>query len=270
MRRVEPDQLIVGYQAATAAIRARVVEYARRLWLGSASLRDEDVERIVSRLVPAVQSGQRQVAQLTDAYISRVAAFAGVEWSAGLNLDDIVNYRGVPAVEVYRRPAVTAYTALSRGVPYAEAVQQGLNRLVSITSTDMQQAKNRAAAAGIDRSGFEFFRRVLSGSENCALCAIASTQRYRRGDLLPIHPGCDCGVAVMFAPSDPGQVIDSPTLELIHNEVERVTGSVDRSGRAPDYRDLVVTNLHGELGPTLGWRGETFTGPADLGRAAVL
>lgn len=74
----------------------------------------------------------------------------------------------------------------------------------------------------------------------------------------------------MFAPSDPGQVIDSPTLELIHNEVERVTGSVDRSGRAPDYRDLVVTNLHGELGPTLGWRGETFTGPADLGRAAVL
>lgn len=267
---MDPDQLIVGYQSATAAIRARVVEYARRLWSGSPSLRDEDVERIIARLVPAVQSGQRQVAQLTDAYIARVAASAGVEWSAGLDLEAIVNYRGVPAVEVYRRPAVTAYTALGKGVPYSQAVQQGLSRLMSITSTDMQQAKNRAAAAGIGRSGFEFFRRVLTGSENCALCAIASTQRYRRGDLLPIHPGCDCGVAALFAPSDPGQVIDSPTLELIHDEVERVTGSVDRGGRAPDYRDLVVTNMHGELGPTLGWRGEQFTGPADIGRAAVL
>jgi len=187
VRRVDPDQLIVGYQSATAAIRARVVEYARRLWSGSPSLRDDDVERIIARLVPAVQSGQRQVAQLTDAYISRVAAFAGVEWSAGLDLEAIVNYRGVPAVEVYRRPAVTAYTALGKGVPYSQAVQQGLSRLMSITSTDMQQAKNRAAAAGIGRSGFEFFRRVLTGFENCALCAIASTQRYRCGDLLPIH-----------------------------------------------------------------------------------
>lgn len=270
MLQVQPDQLIAGYQSATAAIRGRVVEYARRLWTSSPGLRDADVDRIVAGLVPVVQAGQRQVAQLTDAYIARVAVSAGVDWTAGLDLDAIVNYRGVPAVEVYRRPAVTAYVALNRSVPYPEAVQIGLSRLMSITATDMQQAKNRAAASAMERSGFQFFRRVLSGSENCALCAIASTQRYRRGDLLPIHPGCDCGVAALLSETDPGQVIDSTTLELIHDEVERVTGSVDRGGRAPDYRDLVVTNMHGELGPTLGWRGENFTGPADLNRAAVL
>ena len=238
--------------------------------MASLSLRDADVDRIVSRLVPVVQAGQRQVAQLTDAYISRVAVSVGVDWSAGLDLDAVVNYRGVPAVEVYRRPSVTAYMALNRGETYEVAVQRGLTRLMSITATDMQQAKNRAAASAIGRSGFQFFRRVLSGSENCALCAIASTQRYTRGDLLPIHPACDCGVAVILSQRDPGQVIDSATLELIHNEVERVTGAVDRAGRAPDYRDLVVTNLHGELGPTLGWRDEHFTGPSDVGRAAAL
>ena len=258
-----PDQLIAAHQSATAQVRARVLAYISAVWSNSPAFRDTDVERIVARIVPVVQAGMLQIATLTNAYIGQQAVLAGVTWTSGVDRA-IVNYRGAPPEVVYARPAKTVYKALSEGASYTDAVAQGLARLVSITSTDMQSAKTRQAQASIGGSGFKYFRRVLTGAENCALCAIASTQRYNRGDLMPIHPACDCGVAPLATSKDPGQVIDAATLELIHNEVEQVTGTVDRSGRAPDYRQLVVSNMHGELGPTLGWRDHKFTGPAQL------
>lgn len=264
MATLAPDSLIVGYQSAVANIRSRVEAYAARVWSSSPGFRDEDVARIIAQIVPAVRAGQVQVAQLTDAYIGRAAILAGVSWTAGVDVASIVNYRGVPADEVYRRPAVTVYTALSKDVPYSMAVQQGLDRLLNLVGTDLQQSRNRAASDAMTRSGFKYFRRVLRGRKNCALCAIASTQRYYRGDLMPIHPACDCGVAPIDSPRDPGQVIDAETLETIHSKVEELTGTVDRGGRAPDYRDLLLTNTHGELGPTLGWRGQHFDGPASI------
>lgn len=259
-----PDALVAGYQAATANIRSRVEGYARRVWSGSPSFRDVDIDRIVARIVPVVRAGQVQVAQLTDAYIGRAAVLAGVTWTPGLNVNVVVDYRGVPADVVYRRPANTVYTALSKGDQYPVAVQQGLDRLMNLVGTDLQQSRNRSAADAMSRSGFHFFRRELRGGKNCALCVIASTQRYYRGDLMPIHPACDCGVVPIDSFNDPGQVIDSTTLEELHAKVKELTGTVDRGGRAPDYRNLLVTNTHGELGPTLGWRGQHFTGPNDL------
>lgn len=258
------DALIAGYQSATEQIRQRVLDYVARIWNSSPSFRDADVDRIVARILPVVQGGQIQLANLTDAYIGRMSVLAGVTWSGGVDAAALIGYRGVPPVEVYRRPSVTVYTALGAGVSYDKAVKQGFTRMMSIIATDLQQARNRQAQASIGRSGFQWFRRVLTGRENCALCAIASTQRYTRGDLMPIHPACDCGVATMTSPADPGHVIDADTLEMVHAKVEELTGSVDRGGRLPDYRKLLITNEHGELGPTLAWRGQHFTGPADI------
>lgn len=259
------NQLLAGYQSATEEIRRRVLEYVSRVWSSSGWFRDAEVDLIVARILPVVQAGQRQVAFLTDSYIGQMAVLAGVTWTpAPLQLDPIVNYRGVDPEVAYRRPAVAVYTALSNGKSFADAVDLGLKRLVSITATDVQQAKNRQAAESLGRTGYRYFRRQLSGSENCALCAIASTQRYTRGDLMPIHGGCDCVVVPMMARRDPGQVIDAELLATVHQEVERFVGISDRGGRVPDYRNLIVTNTHGELGPTLGWRGDKFTGPEDI------
>jgi hypothetical protein len=148
----------------------------------------------------------------------------------------VVAYRGVGAAEVYRRPAVTIYTALANGTAYNAALEEGTNRLLSIVSTDLQQARNRQASRSVQSSGFRFYRRVLSGKEDCDKCRIASTNRYRKADLMPIHPGCDCGV--------------EPLVEF---------------DPEPDPRaDTVVTNMHGELGPTLGWAADNFTSAADI------
>jgi len=272
------EQLVAAYLATNAEIRRRVLAYVTAVWSNSPAFRDEDVARIVSRIVPVVHAGQMQVAQLTNAYIGQMAVLAGVTWTPGvIDREAVVGYRGVPAQTVYTRPAVATYTALSKGATYGDAVAQGLTRLQSIASTDMQQAATRQASRSMGGSGFQSFRRVLSGSENCALCAIASTQRYTRGDLLPLHPGCDCAIEPLTDGRD-NQVIDPGLLERTHAQIEAHLGaSSDRGARdaglgktdskgrpISDYTELVVTNHHGELGPTLGWRSDHFTGPAAI------
>lgn len=264
------EQVVAGYQTATEIVRDRVMLYAKQMWALSPSLRDADVDRLVARIVPVVQAGQIQIARLTDAYIAQSARLAGVSAVSNVGLGvGVVNYRGVPATEVYRRPAVETYTALSKGKPYADAAASGASRLLSIVSTDLQQSKNRQAQRSFASSGFEYTIRVLTGKENCALCVIASTQRYRKGYLMPIHPGCDCGQRGVKAGADPGQVINPDLLEATHAQIAtKLNGSeggeIGQGNPISDYLDLIVTNEHGELGPTLGWRSDHFTGPDDL------
>lgn len=259
MAALSPERIIAGYQSATDAVRARVMKYAQQLWAMSPSLRDADVDRLVSRVVPVVQAGQVNIAMLTNAYIQQIARLEGVEF-AGVVDRNVVNYRGTPAGEVYRRPAVEAYTALSKGKQFPDAAAAGAARLLSIVSTDLQQAKNRQMQRSVEGSGFAYTVRVLTGRENCALCVIASTQRYHKSELMPIHPGCDCGQRPMKAGTDPGQVLDQNLLDMTHEAVQAKAGLVDPS----DYPNLIVTNEHGELGPTLGWRSDHFTGPNDI------
>lgn len=267
-----PDRLTDVYMAQVTSVRDRVLAFATAMWNGSAALRDADVDRLVSRIVPAVRGGQTQVATITNAYIARLAAIEGIAVGrAVVDAAAVIEYRGVPAEEVYRRPAVATYAALSEGKPFEAARSEGLKRLRSIVSTDIQQTRNRQARAAYSDSHFDYTLRVLSGAENCALCVIASTQRYLAKDLQPMHPGCDCGQRGIRASQDPGQIVDADLLELTHAAVESKIGITDRGARlltgenpVSDFLDLIVTREHGELGPTLTWRADRFTGPDDL------
>lgn len=276
MATVTPDRLVDAYQSATNEVRNRVVAYVSALWSGSSGFRDADVERLIAKLVPVVQAGQVQVAQLTDAYIGRQAVLAGVVHHSGVDREAILGYRGTPVETVYRRPAVATYTALAGGASYPDAVKLGLERLITIAGTDLQQAKNRQSAASIESSGFAGYRRVLTGRENCAFCAIASTQRYHKKDLMPIHPGCDCGVKPFNGNPDV-QVIEPEFLEQIHATIDAKLNGTDRGARElglgkvsssgqplSDFTDLIIVNDHGELGPTLAWRSDKFTSASDI------
>ena len=276
MAELNSDRLTAAYMAQVAAIRERVLTFSTTLWQRSTALRDVDVDRLVARIVPVVQGGQMQVASITNAYVQRLAALEGITATpVAIDRGSVVDYRGVPAAEVYRRPAVTAYTELRDGKDFQAAKNAGLDRLRSIVSSDIQQARNRQARAAYSSTGFDYTLRVLSGAENCALCVIASTQRYLTKDLQPMHPGCDCGERGVRANRDPGQVIDPRLLELTHQQVEAKTGVTDRGARqlgagkfdeksVSDYTELIITREHGEYGPTLAWRSDRFTGPSDI------
>lgn len=268
-------RLIVGHQAVVKAIRGRVEAYAAAVWRGLGSYRDDDIERLVELLVPKVLAGQRQIAGITDSYLAALSQRSGLGVEAGLVTGAAVRGGTAPEV-VYLRPGSTVHAQLAKGATVSKAIELGGKRLLSLVGTDMQLAARQQASYSMQASGREFYRRVLTGGENCALCAIASTQRYSTADLMPIHPGCDCSVASIGS-VDPGQVINAGLLEQLHDSIEEQLGVRDLGARdagldkrtsdgksVSDYTDLVVTNIHGEYGPTLGWRGDKFTGPDDI------
>lgn len=261
----EVVRTIVTYQDQVAAVRQRVQQYATRTWGALTSWRDEDINRLVQAIMPVSLGAQQRIAALTDAYLTAVATAAGITVPAtGTAAARVTGQalRGVAPAEVYQRAGVTVWTALSNGDSLSDAVEQGGQRLMSLLMTDLQLAKTRTSHAymGRDRT-IQGYRRVLTGGENCGMCTIASTQRYRREDLMPIHPGCDCDVAPIRGNVDPGQVIDPDRLEALHDAVRDQFGTADRGGREIDYR-LIEVRDHGEYGPTLTWRGQHFDGPA--------
>jgi hypothetical protein len=263
----EVVRTIVTYQDRTAAVRSRVETYARTLWGSLGSWRDADITRMVGQIVPVVGGAQMQMVALTDAYLNAIAVAAGLPMPTGATPARAVTgtaTRGVDPREVYRRAGVTVWTALSEGKPLSAAVDEGLHRLLNIAGTDLQLAKTRTSLHRLrgDQTAAGY-RRVLTGSEDCAMCVLASTQRYHREDLLPIHPGCDCDVAPIRGGVDPGQVIDPGRLDAIHASVKEQFGKSDLGGREVDYR-LIEVRDHGEIGPTLTWRGQHFDGPSNV------
>jgi hypothetical protein len=270
------EQLTAAHQQTTAQIRDRTLAMTAARWDASPAYRDADIDRLISQIMPQVQAGQLATATLTNAYIGQAAALTGTPWGATVDRDAILGYRGVDSRDVYRRGAVTLYTALSNGSTFDAAVAYGLDRMVSIVATELQQAKNRQAQRSLEDSGFYGYRRVISGLENCALCVIASTQRYQKDTLMPIHPGCDCGVEPVRG-DGPGTVLDPDLLESTHRLIDQKLGGTDRGARdlvldkvssagkpISDFTDLIVVNNHGELGPTLAWRSDRFTSAADI------
>jgi hypothetical protein len=251
----------------------RLISTLIQLFLGLGTWRDADADRFIAQAVPLLQGSQRALAGLTATFIAEQAT-AGLRHPVappGVPDSEVIDLReGVVAEVVYRRPFVEIYTALKQGKTMTDALRLGRVRLAEIAEMDLQQTHARASRAVLralpqqDRP--RFWRRVLSGLENCAMCVVASTQRYTIGDLNPIHGGCDCYVMGIWGP-DPGQVIAPELLENVHEAVRALTGKEDRGAREPDYRALLVqmTAEHGELGPLLVRPRDHFTGPDELG-----
>jgi len=250
----------------------RLVATLVKLFTGLGSWRDRDADRFVAQVVPLVGGTQQALAALVAAFTAEQAgaALRRPVGPPGIPAGDAVDLRaGIDVAEVYRRPFVTIYNALSQGKSLTEAIRLGEVRLGEIAEMDLQQTYARASRAAMrglpTHARPRFWRRELSGLENCGLCVLASTQRYTVEDLNPIHGNCDCFVSPIFG-RDPGQVIAPELLEQVHTAVEQLTGQADRGGRAPDYRDLLVqmTPEHGELGPLLVRPRDRFTAQADL------
>lgn len=250
------NRLAEAYDSQVHAIRQQITAFGQAYWDSLPHYRASAVEDMIEAVTPRVAAGQLRIADLTRAYLAQCASELG--WNVVLppiDQDEIRGARGVDPRVVYRRPAVDVYAALAAGKPLPQAAAEGRLRLTQLIGGDMQLAKthaSRQSMRGYPEEG-QFYRRVLTGRENCALCVVASTQRYHRGDLLPIHPGCDCGVQPLPPGLAVNQVIDEDLLEQVHQVAADRLGVSDRGGRTPDYRKLLTVREHGEYGPTLSW-----------------
>lgn len=250
------NRLTEAYDSQVHAIRQQITAFGQAYWDSLPHYRTSAVEDMIQAITPRVTAGQLRIADLTRAYLAQCARELG--WKVvlpSIDQDEIRGARGVDPRVVYRRPAVDVYTALAAGKPLPQAAAEGRLRLTQLIGGDMQLAKvhaSRQSMRGYPEEG-QFYRRVLTGRENCALCVVASTQRYYRGDLLPIHPGCDCDVQPLPPGLAVNQVIDEGLLEQVHQITADRLGVSDRGGRTPDYRKLLTVSEHGEYGPTLSW-----------------
>jgi hypothetical protein len=261
--------LDLRYDASVRRVWTSVLGNMTRQWSGLKSWRGSDVDGFQKSALPILVAGQRQVASLTTTYLERLYREIADESSrVDLDFDKVTGAairNGVEPAEVYERPFKEVWLALSKDEPLDVAVERGSNRLNSLVKTDLQLTRTHTVVEVTDdQPGVEYTIREPIGEHNCALCLIASTQRYRKKNLLPIHPGCDCLVKTVRSDFDPGQVVDEAKLEAIHAAVEAALGTFDRGARAVDYRKLIIAHEHGEIGPVLGFKGQRFTGPNDI------
>jgi hypothetical protein len=263
----------------TGRLRAEVDAFLGRRWSAMDSWRDADMAKLLNDVVPYMTAAERQMVDLTNAGLaSAEAAAAGTAFRPRPpRYQDLTGaaLRGVEPTDLYMRAQMVLNYELSKGKSLTDAVTAGGNRLRSLGATNLQLAKTKTVAA---QGTAPFYRRVLTGAENCALCVIASTQRYRMGALQPIHPGCDCGEEQIIT-GMPAHVIDERLLNATHDEIDRRLGATDRNAKdlaledgrkttsrgkpLSDFTDLIVTRQHGELGPVLTWRGDHFRGPIE-------
>lgn len=247
-----------------AALRASIVQQLLAVWFGLSNYRDPMQDEWMGVALPTIQAAKETSVTATQVYMTMQMEAAGVEDPTFSEVDMALILaalrEGVEDEDVYARPFKEVWTALSNGYTFDQALQQGATRLRQLVETDIQLAHTNTSRTLLQqRSDVVGFRRVPTGDFTCALCLIASTQRYRKYDLMPIHPGCDCRVAPIISTEPVGQILDPELLEQIHDAVENMFGSADRSGRLNDYRKLLVVHNHGEYGPTLAKAGNRFT-----------
>lgn len=256
-------ELTAAYHKLSGASMEAAAKLARDKFLNLGSWRDEDVTRYLEQVTPVIQNNKKTIANLTTGYYSKIAEVSKEKFTVPsitpqmLSTEALRN--GSTAEMIWQRPFKQMWTKLKRGEDFSTALQSGADRATSIARTEMQLAKRGAGLYARNANDRIIgYIRTLSGSENCALCYVASTQRYTRGDLLPIHPGCDCGELPIYGTKDIGQVIDQENLDKAHEAIAERFGISDRGAREPDYRKITI-HEHGEIGPYLGVKGQKFT-----------
>ena len=242
---------------------------ARTAFENLGSWRDADVDRYLKQIGPALTGVKLKAAKSSVAFYKAMADLTGQDFTQPvITASDLTTKalrNGAGTSLVYNRPFVDLRTALSKGQSMTQAIEAGAKRAEYLASTEVQLARRNAGlkARGANDKIVGYIR-TLTGMENCALCYVASTQRYTRGELMPIHPGCDCGEMPIYGTQDPGQVINELRLDATHQSVATRFGVSDAGAREIDYRAIKITE-HGEMGPMLTVRGQASQSAGDVG-----
>lgn len=237
------------------------------------SWRDDDILRYVAQLNPVLGGAKQQASRATVAFYENIAKLTGQPFNrpviAASDLATKTLRNNITSETLFTRPFVDMRRGLANGATMTTAIEAGARRANQLAQTEVQLAKRQVGyKVRQANQNIVGYIRTLTGSENCALCYVASTQRYHKGDLLPIHPGCDCGEMPLYGTDDPGQIINQQRLDATHEAVEARFGEFDRSAREIDYRNIMVAD-HGEMGPVLTWKKHNSIKLADLGSPTV-
>lgn len=224
----------------------------RYVALGSWS--DDRIAQFVAEVEAILGPAQARMAAIADATMARLAGDGPV----GVPVEVYSNVRALDLADQYRRPFVKTWTALSKGDDLDQAVDAGRHQAATMAKTDTQIAyRNSAHHVVTNQPRIVGYRRVLTGA-SCKFCAAASTKRYKREALMPLHSHCDCGIAPIIDTRDPGAVINRETLANLKSQGPdywKQNGFVDEKGLPIDPENVPASSVtvghEAELGPVL-------------------
>lgn len=240
-----PAELVAAYGREYDLIRRELTRLLGSVWREVAGPAEANLDAWLRIALPAVAGAGRNVVTLVTAYLDSLSSEWGITDSPKIDPADIIgkNLRGVDPAEVYKRPIVDVRRALADGHSLARSNQIASQRAVVLGDLDLSLTHRATAQQSFEQLGFQRYLRVPTGA-SCDLCKTAARNRYKTADLLPIHARCDCRVM----PEPDGRFVGRrPPIPEPSTTVE------------PAVRE------HGELGPVLVDRRNTFTGPGDLG-----
>lgn len=212
-----------------ARLRKLVSDAVGTAWARLGSWDDADVDRFLALVLPIVDAGQRRSAALTEGFLALVLQRDPLAVSMTELIGPAVR-GGVAPADVYRRPFVTVWTALSKGVAFEQAVAAGRARAASTAATDVQLTMRRTLVEiGEADDRIVGYQRVPDAGA-CPFCRLVAGQRYRTDQLMPIHAHCGCGVDIITTSSR-----------------DAFTGNRDNDLNV----EGAAVHHHGELGPVL-------------------
>ncbi len=266
----QPSALAIAERIRFGRLRASTLRAALALFDALGRIDEDTFGEWMERWAIVYTAATDAVATSANGYLQAWgdAAGAPIEPVATARLP-----RPVPPEETFHRPWVTYYTALSKGLAPTIARTQARHRMSDLAATDLQLVRRQALSDTLQTAPERVvgYRRVLGPGENCGLCITASTQRYHRATLLPIHSHCGCGIEPIIGTRSPPTVIDRDRLEVVTDALgddPYTRSALSRIRLDVDDLPTVVVRDHGELGPVLTNSRHVFTGPDDLGAAA--
>lgn len=239
-----------AHSAARSGLDARVRASVLRSVRGFDGWYDHSaITAWTAQVVRVVEAGQRSTALITDAYLSQVSR--EVMGRAALPVGPIDPSRlraGVTHQGAYGRLADQYRFEVSKGGDTAGILDGVLARAGAMVGADLQLAFTHQVSRFSEARGWDLWRRVIRPETSkggvCGLCVAASDRYYNRGDLMPMHSNCNCGVLPVSGDDDPGRSLNEDELGRLYDDAG--------STRA---RDLIRTKYrvdeNGELGPVL-------------------
>lgn len=231
------DPLVAAQVQAKLRLQQLAAAAAVTVWDALPHYDRPNIDQFLSTALPVLGGANLQSVALTEAYLARALDRQPLGVDAHQVVAGIRN--GATAEEVYRRPFVTVWSALSRGAPFDEAVAAGRARAAAAAATDVQLAfRDTLRAAGeADRTIMGYARVANPGA--CDFCQRVDGGQFLKHDPMPLHPHCNCGARV----------------------VEYTRGRHFTPTATPD---TVAVHDHGELGPVLADPAQHFTSEHEL------
>ncbi len=260
-------------QAQTAARdtvekRARKATRARTKQMTDTDWRDyEKVTRFAADQKRIVNTYQRQIAALVNAYQARQLSMLSGKTASPVRQVTVENLRGIPDTSTYGRLA-DYFRYLRDNDDRLESVWTAselvADRTEEVASLDLllahREQEHRFLTEKKNLTGWRYVihPELAKSGVSCGLCIAASQRVYSVKRRRAIHAFCNCEAV-------PTGEFDDLGLELNQDDLNQI---YEAAGGTTAREALVNTRFsireHGELGPVLTYKGNRFRGPRQV------